>query len=203
MKSKFTSIFIILMLLCARFDAVVIKVNNPYMLQNFLEDKKQLEEESKLLKRKEARSLHDLSENGKVISKEDHRMLLTVCATFIGILIAVLIKQLVTAHNTPVADESYYKYTYSTQGNLFERRLTQQQKGRRFLKEINWKIHKGENKVATYINRILFNKHSVLLSKPRLFHEVVKVRRYFDETGLSLPSKLTERKLYQITKNVV
>ena len=196
MKRKFNSLFIVFMLLIAKADAVVIKVNNPYMLQNFLEDKKQLEEESNLIKKKQVRNLFQLKD-------EDHKMLLTACATFIGILIAVLVKQLISSHRTPIADESYYKYTYNSSGSLFERRLKQKKEGKRFLKEINQKIHKGENKVATYINRVLFNKHNILLSKPRLFHEVVKVRRYFDETGLALPNKLTERKLYQLTKNVV
>jgi len=81
------------------------------------------------------------------------------------------------------------------------RKLADNRNGRK-LRAINKRISKGENKLATYINRVLFNKHNVSIPKNKLFHEIKQVKHYFESSGFNLPQKLTERSLYQITKNV-
>lgn len=127
---------------------------------------------------------------------------IVIVAVFIGILIAEFIKPLFSGSSSKGGYEPPMPTSYGSYGGFRARKLTDDNNKNRLLKSISSKIHRGQSKVASYINRVLFNKHNVYIPKNKLFKEVVKVRKYFDNSGMSLPDKLSERNLYQITRNV-
>jgi len=72
----------------------------------------------------------------------------------------------------------------------------------RSLRTMHKQISRGEGRLAEYINRELLSKHHVQVPRRKLFAELGKVKRYFQDSGFSMPSTLSERGLYAITKNV-
>ena len=72
----------------------------------------------------------------------------------------------------------------------------------RMLAHLNSKIHRGESKMIKYVNSMLLDPHKVHIKQRKLIGEVMRVRKYLDDSGFELPEHLTERNLYQITKNV-
>lgn len=126
---------------------------------------------------------------------------IVIVAVFIGALIASFVSNIFNRKQASV-DPSVYSYRAPPPGyRAFGRKLYNQDSGRE-LSTIKRQIHKGEGKLATYVNRVLFNSHNVNIPKNKLFRDLKNIKRYFDDTGFKLPDKLTERKLYLITKNV-
>lgn len=124
---------------------------------------------------------------------------IVIVAVFIGVLIANFVKNLFSGPDTPKKRKNDSLFKYSVPADLYRARKLS---GSRNLRAINKKITRGEDKLANYINTVLLSKHNVGVPKRKLFSELTKVKHYFDESGLSMPEKLTERGLYQITKNV-
>jgi len=126
---------------------------------------------------------------------------IVIVAVFIGVLIANFVKNLFGGGQSEKpkrrANEDLFKY--SVPADMFRARKLSD--GRR-LRAVNKKITAGEGKLANYINGVLLSKHHVRIPKRKLFVELGKVKHYFDASGLSMPEQLTERGLYQITKNV-
>ena len=136
---------------------------------------------------------------------------IVIVAVFIGVLILEFLKPLLgfgKKSNEESRDRDPIPMGYAVPGGypgfggFRARKLVGGDDKERLLRSIGSKIHKGESKVAAYINRVLFNKHNVYIPKGKLFKEVLRVRKYFDKSGLSVPDTLTERNLYQITRNV-
>ena len=129
---------------------------------------------------------------------------IVIVAVFIGVLIAEFVKNLFKGG--PSHGESYdpgiYSYRVPTEGFNFRARKLHTSNNGRSLRGIHRKIQKGETKLATYINRMLFHSQHVHMPQNKLFRELRSVRNYFDKSGFALPDRLNERSLYKISKNV-
>lgn len=125
---------------------------------------------------------------------------IVLVAVFIGVLIILFLKPAFGSRLT--VGKQARKLTLARKYRGHESRKLDDEDREGLLERISSRLHHGESKLATYINRVLFNKHNVYVSKSKLFKEVIKVRKYFDNSGLTVPEKLTERNLFQITRNV-
>ena len=189
MNSKFIPSILLLSLVISRVHVLVLKKQNPYLDGNNPEE---LAESKNIVESRKLTIVHDAPSIKHCKSMEGHNFFLIIIASFIGALIGLYLKNLFSSRSS-----SGIQRRLSQVGSNKKRR-----KVNRMLAHLNSKIHRGESKMIKYVNSMLLDPHKVHIKQRKLIGEVMRVRKYLDDSGFELPEHLTERNLYQITKNV-
>ena len=194
MRSKLIAIILFLCFVTSRVHGLVLNKQSPYLRES---DEEELAESQDLVERRKLTVVKEDPEEEKEKKCRHHIMrgenfFLIIVASFIGALIGIFLKNLFINRKRSGIQRRLKGEAHSKEKVLKARMLS----------KLNDKIHRGENKVIKYVNAMLLDPHKIQLKPRKLLGEVLRVRKYLDESGFELPDQLTARNLYQITKNV-